>query len=91
MTFRNCRAEAISSADQEGVEAMAEYLIRVMGQRPGLSRELILTQFEREYGEGTAAKVQAFEEMTVKNGYSSTFIEVTSRNMAASASNLMKF
>jgi hypothetical protein len=83
MAFRILRSDAMFSADRKGLEAIAEHLIKCMGQRPGLSRERILAQFNREYGEGTAEKVAEFETKGEKNGYEKgvTFVEVMGKGM----------
>jgi hypothetical protein len=80
MCFRMIRSEAMFRAEMSGVEAMAEYLIKTMADRPGLSRARILAQFEREYGGNMAAKVAAFEAKKAENGYKpgGTFLEMMS-------------
>jgi hypothetical protein len=47
---------------------VAEYLINAMAHRPGLSRETILAQLQREYGENMTEKMAAFEVKRVENG-----------------------
>jgi hypothetical protein len=83
MAFRILRSDAMFSAEPRGVEAIAEYLIKYMAQRPGLSRERILAQFNREYGEGTAEKVAEFETIAQVNGYEKgvTFVDVMGQGM----------
>jgi hypothetical protein len=83
LCFRTTRSEAMFGAEQSGVEAMAEYLIKTMADRPGLSRAGILAQFEREYGGDMAAKVAAFEAKGLENGYESgrTFLETKSASV----------
>jgi hypothetical protein len=55
-----------------------------MGQKPGLSRNRILGQLEKEYGGGVAKKVAKWERKTVANGHAdSTFLDVMSRNLRA--------
>jgi hypothetical protein len=83
MSFRMLRSEAMFDAEQSGVEAIAEYLIKTMANRPGLSRARILAQFEREYGGNMAAKVAAFEAKGIENGYEPgrTFLETMSASM----------
>jgi hypothetical protein len=83
MCFRMLRSEAMFGAEPSGVEAMAEYLIKTMAGRPGLSRARILAQFEREYGGDMTAKVAAFEAKAVENGYEPgrTFLETMSASM----------
>ena len=83
MCFRTTRSEAMFGAEQRGVEAMAEYLIKTMADRPGLSRAGILAQFEREYGGNMAAKMAVFEAKGLESGYEPgrTFMETMSANM----------
>jgi hypothetical protein len=89
MAFRICRAAAWSNSgtkhdDGGDMAAMAQYLIKVMGVKPGLSRENILEQFTREYGKGAPAVIEKFEKNLVANGHGEeTFIEMMSGNMAA--------
>lgn len=75
-----------------GLEPMAEYLIKMMRQHPGLSRNIILAQLEREYGGNLEEKVTAWETKAVQNGApaGTTFLETMGRNLAASAPILMR-
>ena len=59
--FRLVRSEAMFGPEQYSAAMIAEYLIKMMGDQPGLSRERILAQFVREYGEDVAAHVAALE------------------------------
>ena len=59
--FRLVRSEAMFRAEQSSAAMIAEYLIKMMGDQPGLSRETILAQFVREYGVDVAAQVVALE------------------------------
>lgn len=85
MAFRNLRSGAMFTAAQTGVEAMGEYLIKVMGRAPGLSRATILNQFGKEYGRHIPAKISQFEKVAVQKGYEHgvTCMEVISKNLAA--------
>jgi hypothetical protein len=90
MAFRSLRGGALSG--DSGLEAMGEYLIKAMGERPGLSRDIILRQLEREYGGDVTTKVAEWERMTIENGYAgSTYLEVTSRNLSATVPKTMGF
>jgi hypothetical protein len=82
MSFRTLRADAMFSAEQQGVEAMAEYLIKVMGNKPGLSKQRILDQFSSEYGKNMTEIMVEWEELAVKNGFppGTTLLEVMSKN-----------
>jgi hypothetical protein len=75
------------SAEQKGVEAIAEYLIKVMGNKPGLSRERILAQLSGEYERDLTLDVAGFERMATVNGYEpgTTFLEMMSRNLMSAA------
>ena len=84
IAFRHLRANALSVNDKKGVEAIAEYLIKAMGQKPGLSRQRILRQFEEEYGRGVSQQVAKFERMAVQNGFrGSTFLEAMGKNLTS--------
>lgn len=50
MAFRWSRSDALGPREEFGVECIAEYIIKIMENHPGISRELILAQFRREYG-----------------------------------------
>ena len=83
MTFRSLRADLLSGS-YEGLAAIAEYIIKVMAQKPGLSRDRILGQLQREYGVDLSTKVAEWEEKAAKNGFEgSTFLEVQSRSTMA--------
>jgi hypothetical protein len=71
-------------AEQSGVEALAELLIKFMADRPGFSRARILAQFEREYGGDMVAKMAAFEAKRAENGYEpgGTYLETMSAALA---------
>jgi hypothetical protein len=76
--FRHMRTTAWSDdSDNLIVVAMAQYLVKYWGKAPGLSREMILKQFDAEYGEGTAAKIEDFEREGVETGHGGeTYVEV---------------
>jgi hypothetical protein len=84
MSFHLLREEAFFG-DQTNtqVEAIAEYLIQNMSNRPGLSRARILAQFRREYGPAKAKQVVEFERQGVEEGYKvgTTFLESMSKDM----------
>ncbi|EGO05431.1 hypothetical protein SERLA73DRAFT_174578 [Serpula lacrymans var. lacrymans S7.3] len=90
MVFRLLRQGSVSSANKQGVEAMAEYMIKAMGRMPGLSREIILKQLSAEYGDDTEAKLMEFERKSIENGTGLTFLEDMSRNMVSMAPILFK-
>lgn len=75
--FRLTRTHALSSNDPPGVATMVEYIIKVMEQRPGLSREKIIAQFEREYENDVVGNLARLPR--IGRG---TFLEVTSRNIS---------
>jgi hypothetical protein len=83
MEFRQMRLAAWS--DSEGssyMAAMAQYLLKHWGSRPGLSRERILRQFDLEYGENATAKIQDFERKGVERGHGEeTFLDVMTRGI----------
>jgi len=92
IAFRNLRSGAMFGAEQKGAEAIAEYLIKVMGRTPGLSRERILDQFNREYGDNFRAQFAHWVTMGAKNGYGSedTFLEIMGRNLATTTPRMME-
>jgi hypothetical protein len=59
----NCRGDSYYKA------AMAQYLLKHWGSRPGLSRERILRQFDLEYGENATANIEDFDSKGVEWGH----------------------
>jgi hypothetical protein len=87
ISFRVLRSRAIFSAERVGLEALAEYLVKMMKDEPGLSQERILAQLTCEYNVDMAEMVTASEETAIAKGFGSgtTFLEATSKNLVASA------
>lgn len=82
--FRFIRGDAISSRRApNAVEITAEYILNLMANHPRLSRERILQQFGREYGEDMIEKILKFEESTKKKGFppGMTYLENMSKEM----------
>jgi hypothetical protein len=69
LAFRMMRSDALSTCEKKGVQPIGEYLLKTMSNLPGLSRERILGQLSREYGEEAAGKIDDFEKLAVRNGY----------------------
>jgi hypothetical protein len=88
MTFRLNRSFAWSGDQntQAGVEIMAQYLIKMMGQKPGLSREGIFRQFDGEYGGDTKTKLEEFERKSRgRTRAGETVLEMMNRNVMTAA------
>jgi hypothetical protein len=84
MTFRTIRGDVLSSTDETFIGYIAECLIKMMGQKPGLSRERILEQLGGEYGGvDIADKVAKAEKMRARSNEQagSTMLEVMSEIM----------
>jgi hypothetical protein len=83
--FRTLRAEAIYGATPNGIEMVAEHLIKAMAHQPGLSRERILAQLQREYGGNMTVKMAAFDAKRLENGDRSgtTFLERMCGNLGS--------
>jgi hypothetical protein len=62
ISFWNLRSDVLSSPDPIGLVYIAEYLIKMMEHKPGLSRERILAQMNREYPEDVAEMVVKWEQ-----------------------------
>ena len=84
--FRVIRSNAMSTAEQKGLEVLVEYLIKTMEHKPGLSRERILVQLSGEFGEAIVEKMATFRADAAASGDDMTFLEVMSRDMRASSS-----
>jgi hypothetical protein len=84
MTFRIIRSFAMFGSDPTGVGAIAQYLIEVMGNEPGLSRERILAQLDREYEIDVTSLMAEFEIRGLDNGIEPgiTFLEKMSKNLS---------
>jgi hypothetical protein len=65
----------------EGMEAMAEFLIKMYEDRPGLGRERILAQFENEYGGDMVGMMASFESNNGAAEPGMTFLETMSKSM----------
>jgi hypothetical protein len=82
MLFRTLRATAWANGGRE-MEPIAQHLIKIMEQKPGLSRETILLQFGREYGGDATARVEEWERRGVgRVPDGETFLDMMRRNMA---------
>jgi hypothetical protein len=90
MSFRGIRGEILSNEKRFVLEALAEYLVKVMAQKPGLSRERILAQLEREYGGDVAAKLGDWERKSKASGREgSTFLGDMSEHLMATMPAMM--
>lgn len=82
--FRMQRAEALTPGSELGVAGMAEYMVKVMGQRPGLSQEGIFAQLQREYGGDIESQVARFKWAAAAKGWpEGTFMENMSKNLGS--------
>jgi hypothetical protein len=61
IVFWTFRSDVLSSIGHQVLGFIAECLIKMMGQKPGLSRERILEQLGREYGGDIVEKVTKAE------------------------------
>lgn len=89
MVFRLMRKDTMSNAEKKGLEPIAEYMLKHMADKPGLSREIILRQLCAEYGDDTARKVIQFERRSEERGSGLTFIESMSKGLGAMGPRLM--
>jgi len=86
INFRQFRFQAMFGPEQFGVESMAELLIKIVADRPRLSKARILVQFESEYGGNVEAKIAAFAANCKKaeiNNEHETYLEMRSAAMRA--------
>jgi len=84
MSFRDLREMAFfGNGENMAIESITEYLLRNMADRPGLSREMILAQIAREYGQDLADLAVEFEQAGRERGYDghATLLESMSRDM----------
>ncbi|KAF9236271.1 hypothetical protein BU15DRAFT_50228 [Melanogaster broomeanus] len=81
MNFRTTRRTAMSEPGMLGVDAIAEYMIKVMSTSPGLSRDILLDQLAAEYGTDIRQKLVVFEKRTKAQGKGPTFLESYSDNL----------
>ena len=79
MMFRIFRGFALGD-EVMSVEFMAEYLIKIMEQTPGLSRQSILTQFSEEYEVDVEAKVAEMQRRGLSRP-GTTYLETASKAM----------
>jgi hypothetical protein len=78
--FRILRTQALSSSPPKTVEAMVEHIIKVMEQKPGLSRARIIAQFTKEYECDITDRLEKLERSHSTSGV--TFVESVSKGMA---------
>lgn len=84
MTFRMNRSEALTPGADLRVETMAEYMVKAMAQRPGLSREGIFAQLQREYECDVEKQLARFSRVMAAQGYpEGTFLENMSKGLLA--------
>ncbi|KIK38432.1 hypothetical protein CY34DRAFT_25648 [Suillus luteus UH-Slu-Lm8-n1] len=73
MIFRINRGMIMTQpTDTTGVNAIGEYMLKLMSNYPGLSRDIIIKQLCEEYGEDIAEKIVELEQMA----YSSDLLTV---------------
>ncbi|KAG1894455.1 uncharacterized protein F5891DRAFT_1195295 [Suillus fuscotomentosus] len=70
----NCGWVMTQVTSDTGVEAMGEYILKVMSRYPRLSRSIILKQLCEEHRAGTTEKIMWLEKKSREHG-DSTFIE----------------
>jgi hypothetical protein len=68
MTFRIICSFSIFGSDPQGVDVIAEYLIKAMGNTPGLSRERIIAQLNKEYEVDVASMIAKCETRALDDG-----------------------
>lgn len=74
MIFRMQRGVIMTRSGDTGLDAMGEYILKVMSGYPGLSRNIILKQLCEEHGADTTRKIVSLERKSRERG-KSTFIE----------------
>jgi hypothetical protein len=91
LMFRMFRMGIMCSVEQKGLEAVAQYLVKIMGPKPGLSPERILDQLSSEYGADVAEKVAEYEKIGPRYGYGPgfTLLEMMGRNYEATLPRIM--
>lgn len=72
-----------SSTQREEVVALAQYLIKIMSGRPGLSKARILAQLTSEYEMEVSERLISFERSLKgnRNYTGTTFLEASSKNL----------
>jgi len=61
--------QAVSYPVLQGAEVLAEYVIKTMSDKPGLSEARIRAQFVEEYGEEMLYRMTELRRMKLRNGY----------------------
>jgi hypothetical protein len=87
ISFQNLHSDVLSSPNPIGLVYIAEYLVKMMEHKLGLSRERILVQMNHEYPEDVTEMVVKWEQSPWNLG--TTFIEVLSKNMVAAMPRVM--
>jgi len=77
--------ECMFGAEMRGLDVMAEYMVKVMGElgEPGLSAERMMRQMSGEYGVDVARMVRGIRRKKVDKGYvlEKTFLEQMSKDV----------
>jgi hypothetical protein len=90
ITFRQLRSEVLTSADPRGLGAIAEYLVKMMEHKPGLSRERIVAQLSREYSEDIGEKIAKWGQLIAQSGHPGTmFLEMIGKGLEKAMPTLM--
>ncbi|KAG2137818.1 hypothetical protein BD769DRAFT_1351668 [Suillus cothurnatus] len=75
LIFRTNRGVIMTQpTDTTGVNALGEYMLKMMSKYPGLSRDIIVKQLCTEYGDDVAVKIVELERQSQIRG-TDTFIE----------------
>ncbi|KAG1774140.1 hypothetical protein EV702DRAFT_1180918 [Suillus placidus] len=74
MIFRINRGVIMTQTGDTGLDAMGEYMVKLMSGYPGLSRDIILKQLCEEHGADTTKQIVRLERKSRECG-KSTFIE----------------
>ena len=84
LIFRSIRSAVLTSPTPIGLAPIAEYLIKMMEHKPGLSRQRILAQLSREHSEDVAEMVAMLEQSPAKAGHppGTTYMEVTCKSIS---------
>lgn len=89
MIFRiNCGMIMTQPTDTTGVNAIGEYLLKLMSNYPGLSRDIIIKQLCEEYGEDIAEKIVELEQVSQKLG-ASTFLDTWLKDFSSIFGNFL--
>jgi len=83
LNFHNFQEECMFGREVRGLDVIAEYMVKDMGKRPGLSMARIFKQLSKEYLVDVGEMVVKLQSQKAAKGYDpgATFLEAMSKDI----------